>query len=310
LPLGFLVTLGSLRSGTGQWALARGVAAGLMVSATMESLQSYLPQRVPSNLDLAVNTLGTASGATLAWALERWGLLLRWNRFRAAWFVPDAHGALALLALWPLALLYPVQVPFGLGQVWGRLLAGLANWLEGTPFIAYVPTWEPLGKGLSPLTQAWCVGLGLLIPGLLVLSVTEGRSRRLLVLTWLLGLGLAAAALSAALSVGPARALDWWDGPTRAAMLTAAAVLVPLAWVPRRLAPLLLLWVLGLYLSRINQIPDDVYFEQALFSWEQGRFIRFHGVSQWLGWIWPWAVLGYCLAALGARVGLEVKTPC
>jgi VanZ family protein len=303
LPLGFLVTLGALRSGEGRWALARGVLAGLAVSAAMESLQSYLPQRVPSNLDLVVNGLGAASGASVAWALERAGLLLRWNRFRDLWFVPDAHGALALLALWPLALLYPVQVPFGLGQVWGRLLAVLTDWLEGTPFMAYVPNWEPLSKGLSPLVEAWCVGLGLLIPGLLVLGVTEGVARRLLVLAWLMGLGLATAGLSAALSVGPAQALAWWDGPTRVATLAAAALLVALAWLPRRLAPLLLIWVLGLYLSRINQIPDDAYFEQTLFSWEQGRFIRFHGVSQWLSWVWPWAVLGYCVAALGARLG-------
>jgi hypothetical protein len=33
-----------------------------------------------------------------------------------------------------------------------------------------------------------------------------------------------------------------------------------------------------------------------LQTWEQGRFIRFHGVAQWLGWLWPFAVLGVALA--------------
>jgi hypothetical protein len=28
-----------------------------------------------------------------------------------------------------------------------------------------------------------------------------------------------------------------------------------------------------------------------LQTWEQGRFIRFHGVAQWLGWLWPYGVL-------------------
>jgi len=25
--------------------------------------------------------------------------------------------------------------------------------------------------------------------------------------------------------------------------------------------------------------------------WEQGRFIRFHGIVQWLGWLWPFAAM-------------------
>ncbi|MDP3836377.1 MAG: VanZ family protein, partial [Hydrogenophaga sp.] len=32
--------------------------------------------------------------------------------------------------------------------------------------------------------------------------------------------------------------------------------------------------------------------------WEQGRFIRFHGLSQWLGWLWPFAALLFGLRAV------------
>ena len=37
----------------------------------MEFLQIYLPRRVPSNLDLALNALGTLAGALSAALLER-----------------------------------------------------------------------------------------------------------------------------------------------------------------------------------------------------------------------------------------------
>jgi hypothetical protein len=40
---------------------------------------------------------------------------------------------------------------------------------------------------------------------------------------------------------------------------------------------------------------------QTLQAWEQGRFIRFYGLAQWLGWLWPFAVLGWLLARLLAR---------
>jgi hypothetical protein len=38
-----------------------------------------------------------------------------------------------------------------------------------------------------------------------------------------------------------------------------------------------------------------------LQTWEQGRFIRFHGVVQWLGWLWPYAALLYVLVRLSGR---------
>ena len=41
----------------------------------------------------------------------------------------------------------------------------------------------------------------------------------------------------------------------------------------------------------VNLAPMDVYFDQNLQTWEQGRFIRFHGLAQWLSWLWPYALM-------------------
>jgi len=38
-----------------------------------------------------------------------------------------------------------------------------------------------------------------------------------------------------------------------------------------------------------------------LQAWEQGRFVRFHGLSQWLGWLWPFAAMTWLLARLASR---------
>src|SRR6218665_652416 len=53
--------------------------------------------------------------------LARPGVLGRWHDWRERWLLPDARGAMVLLALWPPALLFPAAVPFGLGQVQQRL---------------------------------------------------------------------------------------------------------------------------------------------------------------------------------------------
>jgi hypothetical protein len=53
-----------------------------------------------------------------------------------------------------------------------------------------------------------------------------------------------------------------------------------------------------LHLSVLNQAPTSAYFAQTLQTWEQGRFIRFHGLAQWLGWVWPFAAGVYLLLRL------------
>lgn len=50
--------------------------------------------------------------------------------------------------------------------------------------------------------------------------------------------------------------------------------------------------------SVLNQSPESPYFAQTLQTWEQGRFIRFNGLVQWLGWLWPYTVLLYAIARL------------
>ncbi|MNH43094.1 hypothetical protein D3C79_1049220 [compost metagenome] len=54
-------------------------------------------------------------------------------------------------------------------------------------------------------------------------------------------------------------------------------------------------------LSLLNQAPTSAYFAQTLQTWEQGRFIRFYGLGQWLGWLWPYAALIYVLRKISRR---------
>jgi hypothetical protein len=65
--------------------------------------------------------------------------------------------------------------------------------------------------------------------------------------------------------------------------------------VSRRGSAALVLLALVLHLSLLNQAPASAYFAHTLQTWEQGRFIRFNGLAQWLGWLWPYAALGYVL---------------
>jgi hypothetical protein len=267
----------------------------------MESLQSYLPVRVSSNVDLAFNTLGAWLGALLAWALEKLGVIDRWSRFRARWFVADARGGLVLLALWPLALLFPAAVPFGLGQVFERLEAALADALQDTPFLDWLPVRDIELQPLVPGVELVCVMLGVLIPCLLGFCIIRSVARRTLFLGMVFAFGIGVTALSAALSYGPEHAWAWFSLPVQAGLVTALALVILMLWLPRRASAALVLLALGIHLSLLNQAPASAYFAQTLATWEQGRFIRFHGLAQWLGWLWPYAALVYVLTQVWGR---------
>jgi hypothetical protein len=202
---------------------------------------------------------------------------------------------LVLLVLWPVALLFPAVVPFGLGQVYERLESGLAHGLASTPFLEWLPVRELELQPLLPGAEMICVAMGLLIPGLVGFCVVPASARRLLLVIAVLTGGVVTTALSSAMSYGPGHAWSWMTLPVQTGMGLAAVLFLILLPVPSRVCASLMLLALGIDLSIINQAPASAYFANTLQAWEQGRFIRFHGVGQWLAWFWPYVALTYAL---------------
>ncbi len=300
-PFGFLLALSALRTGRGRHAVLVATLVAGLTSLAMETLQTYLPARVPSNLDWALNTLGAFAGAGAASALERMGALARWSRLRERWFVPRARGVLVLLALWPVALLFPTSVPLGLGQVLERLEVNLADLLHHTPFLDWLPVRDVEFQPLVASAEALCVMLGVLIPCLLAFCILKSALRRAVFTLLILATGIAVTALSAALSFGPSHAWAWLGPPEQVGLAVGATVALVLVWLPGRASAALVLLCTGIYLSVLNQAPVSPYFEQTLQAWEQGRFIRFHGLAQWVAWLWPYATLGIVMVRVSGR---------
>lgn len=297
-PLGGLLALSALRTGRGHHAFWLPAMGGLALTLLMEALQTYLPARVASKEDLLLNVLGVWVGSVATLLLVRLGAIDRWSRVRARWFVEESRGGIVLLATWPMALLFPAAVPFGLGQVQLRTEQALAELWMDTPFLEWLPVREDALLPLAPGAEMVCVLLGLLIPCLLGFCVVRVHWRRAVFVLITVAIGVAVTGLSAALSWGPLHAWAWLDFPTQLGMVVAVVLALGLAFVPWRASAALVLLSLGLYLSLLNQAPESPYFAQTLLDWEQGRFIRFNGLAQWLGWLWPYAALVYVLSQI------------
>lgn len=293
VPLGFWWCLAAMRS---QWTRAGSgvfaVVCACVLSFAMECLQTYLPTRVPSQLDWLLNTSGALLGAVLALVLEKRGWLYRWSQFRSQWLMPDASGSLVLLVLWPLALLYPVTVPFGLGHVFERLEKILQDTFPAAAN-HMVQISEAWFLTMTPALEMLCVTLGVWVPGLLVLSVCQRFSQRLAGVWLVMVCAVLANGLSATLTYGPERAWHWlspqvWGGMGGGVLLSLAVI----KWQEHRL-----LWMLcltqSLLLLLLNITPASTYFAQTMQTWEQGRFIRFHGLTAWFSAWWPWCLLAW-----------------
>lgn len=305
LPLGALLCIAMRRSG---WRTLPALAVALVLPTCLsygtEVLQQFLPRRVPALEDFLLNSAGAALGAFMALAGHALGLVGRWQALRARWFARDSAGALALLALWPVGLLFPAPLPLGLGQVGERLREALAGWLQDVPWAetAYslLAVAGPPRPPLQPLSETLIVALGLLGPTLLAYSVMPAGWRRVVAALWALALGTAGMALSTLLNFGPAHGLSWLTPTTVPGLALGLLLALALVPVPRRLVRGLALVALTGLVVGMAQAPADPYFAQSLLAWEQGRFVRFHGLAQWVGWLWPYAALAWLLSRLGA----------
>ncbi len=305
LPFGALVCVAMSRAGrTPGASVLAAVLAGAALSLALEALQNYLPRRVPSNLDLAMNVAGSAAGAVLAWAADRLGGVNRWQSVRERWFISGSAGGLALLVLWPAALLFPTPVPLGLGQVLPQLQEGLQWALEGSPVLPALAPWLDAELPLEPLRagqELATVALGLMAPCMVALSVSRPGWRRLALVAGAVLLGAGATTLSTAMNFGPQHALAWRTPNAEAGFALGTLLALAAAALPRRAAAGIGLVALSALVALVAHAPADPYFAQSLQAWEQGRFIHFHGAAQWVGWLWPYATLVYLLVRVAAR---------
>ncbi|MGC9185336.1 MAG: VanZ family protein [Thiomonas sp.] len=296
-PLGYLLarTLPARWSRVLSWLVASILASAL--SFTMESTQAFLPMRVSSNLDWLTNSLGGMLGAAVCvWLLPRLRLAALLRLWRERWFAPHVGYGLLLLALWPVALLWPAAVLFGTGQIgptllqpafetdtWRILSAWFVNSGLQLPDFAPISALRQTGITASMLVSSILLLTALLRPG-------APRLRLALVLTLS---GLFAVSLSAALSFGPDHALAWATVPTLRSVLVGLMIGLPLTYLPPRWSAAAGALSLLLALAWINFSGPGPYYALNLQSWSQGLFIRLYGLPQWLSWLWPFAALIY-----------------
>jgi VanZ family protein len=297
MPLGVLMVLSLYPRVRGIWAVLLAAVGGVLVSGAMEAVQNYLPSRVPSNLDFFTNSAGCLVGAVLG---ALWARTLldqsRLFRLRIRWFAPHASQGLVLLALWPLAQIYPQGYLFGHGQVLPIISEWLSTWLDtNIDLVTMLRPGPPMSVEQYWLSETIITACGMTGAVLTLMCMLRRGAPRYALMLVMIGAALVVKTLATSLFFRPDNAFAWITPGAEGGFLIGLIMLAGLAFAPQVAQRRLAIVTLVLSLIVVNTIPVNPYFVSTLQGWVQGKFLNFNGAAQFLSLLWPFFALWFLL---------------
>jgi VanZ family protein len=286
LPHGLLCVL-ALRPRLNSGAAALlAVLSGAVLSLALETLQCFLPARIPSNIDVLANVAGAACGGIAGvWLAPQLlgGGPLRHMRSEAFEAGPVADLGLTLLGLWLFAQLNPATLLFGGGDL-RDLVAGSGERHAAQLFVS---------------AEAATAAANLVAVALLASAVARPQAPLVRLVAALIGIALVVKALAFAILMRAEQLLAWLTPGAQWGLAAGAALSLAALRLPHtaRLALAALLLMAATVL--VNLSPPNPYFAATLKVWEQGHFLNFNGLTRLVSAAWPFAALVY-LAYLAA----------
>jgi VanZ family protein len=291
-PYGFLFVASVYPRFAGRGAALAAVVSAALLSIALEALQSYLPSRFASNVDVLCNVVGAAIGALAARRIAPW--LLHHGPFRqlrAATFRPG-HGVdigLVLLGLWIFTQLNTATLLFGAGDLRELVLV-------------------PAGRARAPeffvSIEALTAAANLVVIALLLSALMV---RRRAVRPLFLGLVAAALVLKTAAFALITRidSFAWLTPGAQGGLVVGVLVALFAVSLPRT-AGLALAAVLTMAATvLVNLAPPNPYFTSMVRLWHQGQFLNINGVTRVVSGLWPFLALGYLIYLASRRGGDE-----
>jgi VanZ family protein len=281
LPFGFLCAAALRRhlAPLPAWLLA--ALSGGALSLALELLQNYLPNRVPSNLDLACNCHRRPARRLARRAVGRPPAGPGTPRRLRRQFMMNGYGVdfgVLLVAAWLMTQLSPESLLFGSGN--------LRQMLD-------LPPVQPFLAERFVDLETLIAAAGLLAAGLVISMLLQRRAR------WLtFGLLLCAVLVKTAthaLLMGPAAALGWITPGNSLGIGVGLALWWSATFLGLSLQRAVAALALLLATVMVNVAPENPYLQNMLQIWNPGQFLNFNGLTRLISSLWPFLALPWLM---------------
>ena len=296
VPLGALTVLALYPLLRGTQAVAVTVIFGVLLATLMEGVQTYLPSRVPSNLDILTNSMGLATGALLGnWMREQFLEQSQLRALRHRWFSDQASRGLVIVGLWPLAQVYPQAYLFGHGQLLPVISGWLSDWMAVPIDLNQLLFWNEYSVTVEQYLMAEVIITACCMTGAVLTLLCQMRSDapKTLLAMILVGATLATKAVASALLFTPDNAFTWLTPSAAGGLVVGTIMLGGLSLAPAIAQRRAAIFALLIGLLALNMAPANPYFLSSLQDWVQGKFLNFNGAAQFLSLTWPFFALWF-----------------
>jgi VanZ family protein len=280
------------------------LVCGICLSIVLEGLQTYLPSRRPSILDVTANGLGTFVGAFLASAYAQGSHRLQITETR-----PIEIGGLMLLGLWFIAQAAPQPIWLALGDVTvGGSLGEHLPWFAAPPDPSAADV--ELFAAQRILVEALCVATAIMGCALLAhLTLLEsprwwpgygpGHWVKTFILIVVLTLGIRA--IWVLLLLGPGALVTWLNAGTQAGIVL--TLLSAYGFAGARPSQQRIVAILSLLITVFlaNSLPENGYTATSYLAWSQGKWLNLQMLANAAAAAWPFAALGWFWLVISRR---------
>ena len=272
MPLGFLGVLALFPRSVKWPAFLFSLLFGLLLSASLESVQSFLSTRVANLIDFYANGLGTFIGALLAITINPVRLSEHWTgRFREVFFGKNQEFFL-LLILFPIAQIFPQNVWLGMGDF-------------NLNFLKVSPNWTTI---LSNTTQEVVIAaLAVISSSAFMMSGIRRQAPKLKVILCVVMLSAFLKVAMSQLQYGSFDIKHWISVANSFGIILGFIVAIIIRNNSR-----LTHWIVAvigfvLLLIFVNILPQNPYYLSQVQLLPQGRLTHFNGLLAWLTMVWP-----------------------
>jgi VanZ family protein len=285
IPLGILAAFRWQPKHGNVNALRFSLLLGFTLSLSMESLQNFLPSRVPSWVDLLTNSMGAFIGALIATPYaERLNASMQWLTLRGRWFNDEAQPALLLLLTWSAIQVLPQSSLFLVGELPGLISE---DWL-GLSGIGFLNSFVDLQTSI--VIESLGIVLTLWIITTLLLEVLSESAPKLpfgvaIICVALVGKSI----MSIRLSNGDP--MYWLTVGAQSGLLVGAISASIAASVSRLTRRRIAVGALIGMIALANLAPISGYQALVLASWTDGPWRSIAGALRHLSSLWPWIAL-------------------